>query len=333
MPAQAASAPPRPKRRLRRLHVWLDGLTRHATPDASGSALIGAQRIYILPTRTGFGFALMLFATLLGSLNYQNNLGLFFTFLMAGIALVSMHHCWFNLLGLRVAGRDALPVFCGQPAQFPILLTEDRGKGRGNLCVHRGGCAAPGAGGQARVTLSLPTRQRGELRPGRIIVETRHPLGLFRAWSPVRIDAAVVVYPRPAGRAPHPPEHETADRHARGDHGRGADDFIGPRPYQPGDSPRQLDWKALAGERGLVVKQFGGDHATRVWLDWQQHGGGTEQRLALLARQVLDAHERSLSFGMRLPGQFVERGRGEAHKHRCLEALARFPGPDDDANA
>jgi uncharacterized protein (DUF58 family) len=115
------------------------------------------------------------------------------------------------------------------------------------------------------------------------------------------------------------------DHRASGDQGTGADDFVGPRPYRPGDSPRQLDWKALARERGLVVKQFGGDHAARVWLDWHQHGGGVEERLSRLARQVIQAHEQGLSFGLRLPGRLIEHGRGDAHKHRCLEALALFP--------
>ena len=322
----AAAGDPRPPGAASRRREGSGGRGRHSQHEASSTADTDPRRIYILPTRNGIAFAATLFATLIGSLNYQNNLGLFFTFLMAAVALVSMHHCWFNLLGMRVQARDAVPVFCGQQARFPLVLADLRGKPRGPMCVGDAGCAALAAGEQRSLTLRVATVHRGEQALGRVIVETRHPLGLFCAWSAVRVKARVLVYPRPAPRAPRPPHWETVEHHARGDHGIGADDFVGPRTYQPGDSPRQLDWKALARERGLVVKQFGGDHAARVWLDWHQHAGDAEARLAVLARQVIDAHEQGVSFGLRLPGQIIERGRGDTHKHRCLAALARFPG-------
>ena len=39
---------------------------------------------------------------------------------------------------------------------------------------------------------------------------------------------------------------------------------------------------------------------------------------------VLDAAGEGLSYGLRLPGSRIEPAAGEAHKHRCLAALARF---------
>ena len=304
--------------------------TREGDPADGG---IDPRRVYILPTGNGIAFAATLLATLLGSLNYQNNLGLFFTFLMGAVALVSMHHCWFNLLGIRVGARDAIPVFRGQAACFPVFLEELRDKPRGTICVRDAACTLLGPGEKRPLTLRMATPRRGEQRLEHVVVETRHPLGLFRAWSRVRVRARVLVYPRPAVRAAQPLREESVEHHARGDCIIGADDFVGPRPYRQGDSPRQVDWKALARERGLVIKQFGGDHAARVWLDWQQHDGGTEHRLARLARQVIEANERGLGFGLRLPGRVIDPGRGDGHKHRCLETLARFPGGSDDDRA
>lgn len=300
------------------------GLLRRAPRARTDGALLASRYIYILPTRTGVGFAGMLLATLIGALNYQNNLALFFSFLMAAVALVSMHHCWFNLLGLRISAADAAPVFCGQAARFPVRLVETRGQARGEVCVRGAAGVVLAAHGQAQVLLHQPTTRRGDLALDLVIVETRHPLGLFRAWSRAEVRATVLVYPRPAAHAPAPPQRAAFAASARGDQGRGADDFVGLRAYHAGDSPRQLDWKALARERGLVVKQFGGDHATRVWLDWEQTSGTLEARLGQLTRQVLQAHEQQLTFGLRLPGQQIERNRGEGHKHRCLAALARF---------
>jgi uncharacterized protein (DUF58 family) len=184
-------------------------------------------------------------------------------------------------------------------------------------------------GGEAQVELSRATERRGVLALDRVVVETRYPFGLFRAWSVLHPQAQVLVYPKPAPRAPQPPMVARFDQQGRGDLGTGAEDFVGPRTYRPGDSPRQLDWKAFARERGLIVKQFGGDQSARVWLDWDAlPAADAEQRLSLLARQVLDADALNYSYGLRLPGVNVDHGRGGRHKHRCLATLARLRAPE-----
>ncbi|NEX15515.1 MAG: DUF58 domain-containing protein [Halochromatium sp.] len=311
-------------------HRWLDGLMRRSPHDQQGVACISARRIYILPTSTGLTFGAMLFATLLGSLNYQNNLGLFLTFLMAGIALLSMHYCWYNLLGLSVRCADAEPTFCGQSARFRVELWNQPGRQHGELCLRGGDCAAIPAGSHTEIDLSLTTQHRGLMRLDELLIETSYPLGLFRAWALVRTPAKVLIYPRPAPQAPPPglaiaPE-QRAKEAARASQDLGADDFIGSRAYRAGDSPRQIDWKVLARERGLVTKQFGGDQAAQVQLDLRQHRGDLEQRLSLLTRQVLDADAGNRRYGLQLGTELIPSERGERHKRRCLEALARYPG-------
>jgi len=293
-------------------------------PDEASWTSLGRRRIYILPTRAGLALAVILLAALVGSLNYQNNLGLFFTFLMASVAVVSIHHCWFNLLGLRIAARDGVPVFRGQLARFPIRIDDPKGRPRGEVCLKGGDCATPSPG-SAELSLTRTAARRGRLRIGSVTIETRYPLGLFRAWSRTALQAQVLVYPRPAARAPAPPAQAAPDHRSKGQFGVGADDFVGPRPYRDGDPPSRLDWRALARERGLVIKQFGGDQSAQVWLDLEHTpGSDVELRLEVLCRQVLDASAQERSFGLRLPGHTIDPGRGEQHKHRCLEALASF---------
>jgi uncharacterized protein (DUF58 family) len=283
------------------------------------------RRIYILPTKAGLGYGVVMLATLLGALNYQNNLGLFLTFLMISIGLVGMHHCWYQLLGLQVQARDGLPVFAGETARFPVTLWDLKQKPRPQLHAVGAPALALAAGGEARLELTRPARRRGPLALDPVVLETRYPFGMFRAWTVLRPHAEVLVYPKPTAHAPHPRMMAHFDQQGRGNLGTGAEDFVGPRPYRPGDSPRQLDWKAFARERGLVVKQFGGDQAAQVWIDWDAvPAADPEQRLALLARQVLDADGLNYSYGLRLPDTTIDQDRGGRHKHRCLAALARF---------
>ena len=45
---------------------------------------LNARRVYILPTRAGMAFSLLLFVMLVAGLNYGNNVALMLTFLLAG---------------------------------------------------------------------------------------------------------------------------------------------------------------------------------------------------------------------------------------------------------
>lgn len=303
-----------------------------------GQARVRPRAIYILPTGAGVVFAGILLLMLLGSLNYQNNLGLLFTFLTVAVVVVSMHHAWFNLLGLNLSARAGRPVFAGDRALFDLQLVAESRQRRPDLRLVVGDQVALlelVSGQDARTSLGVPTRWRGLQALGQVTLETRYPLGLFRCWCYLETAASVLVYPRPADRAPDPVPAARGQGERQGAQDPGAEDFVGLRHYRPGDSPRQLDWKAYGRGRGLQVKQFGRDLPDRLWLDWDLlPPGDPETRLAWLARQVVDAALTDQAFGLRLPGREIPPGRGETQMHRCLTVLARFgefapPARDD----
>jgi uncharacterized protein (DUF58 family) len=316
-----------------RLRPWLRrrfrALQRRSPLGPDGMARIRAREIYILPTGTGLVYGGVLFATLIGSLNYQNNLGLLFTFFFASVGLVAMHHCWFNLLGLAVQPRGGAPVFAGDPAAFEVTLSNDRGGARYDLSMHSGGARSGAvvvaARDQQAVGVAVQTDRRGLLPVEEVRLETRYPMGLFRAWCSAQSDLALLVYPRPAASAPEPGGAGGDLKQISSTGREGNDDFLGSRTYRAGDSPRQLDWKAWARERGLVTKEFTGSEGGEIWIDWWRlPPQDPEVRIRLLTRQVVDAGAAGLRFGLRIPGQEIAPGQGEAHEHRCLATLALF---------
>jgi uncharacterized protein (DUF58 family) len=177
----------------------------------------------------------------------------------------------------------------------------------------------------AAAAAPVPAPRRGLLRPGRLTVFTRYPLGLYIAWGYAELDMRCIVYPRPAP-AGLPLPLATASPGAGAERGQGQEDFSGMRQYHHGDSPRHIAWKVAARDQGLLTKQFSGRAETELWLDWAQLPSrmGVEERLSQLARWVLDAHVAGLAYGLRLPGATMELAAGEAQRDRCLEALALF---------
>lgn len=292
----------------------------------SGPVRLGARQLYILPTGAGVAYGIMLAGLLLGAINYGLSLAYLFTFWFAALGVVGMLHTQRNLSGLVVRAGTPTPVFAGETALFPLLLDNPGGLARQRVLVrHPAGSTEPvdiPAAGGSRLDLALPTARRGWHAPGRFAVLSTYPLGLFRCWWVLELDWGVWVYPAPARDAlPLPAPRDSADADGGGVDG---DDFAGLRAYAPGDSTRRIAWKSVARGQVPLTKRFAGGGTREIWLDWAstpERDG--EARLSRLARWVLDAHAGGRTFGLRLPGQAIAPGSGDAHLRRCLEALAR----------
>ncbi len=292
---------------------------------AYGHASIGPRKIYILPTRYGWIFAALLFLMLLGAVNYGNNPAHLLTFLLAGLAANAIYQTWRNLRGLELRMLGAPPVFAGRPASYRLQLRPgDRERPAiqfGFVDGAQGVVDLDDGRGDKDVQLPLGALPRGHFEPGRLVVSTRYPLGLFCAWCYVDNDIGVVVYPSPGARWQAP--GATEENANEGRSGTGDDDFNGLRPYQPGDQSSRIDWKSLARDRGLHTRQFCGATEAPCWLDWEDApGADVEQKLSALSRAVIDADAAGHDFGLRLPGAIVEPDRGARQRHRCLRQLA-----------
>lgn len=291
------------------------------------------QRIYILPTRLGLAYGAMLFAMLAGGMNYNNNLGLALTFLLVSLGLVAMHHAHGTLAGVRLRLLEAIPGYAGDDVRFRLLLEHSSQVARPALEV---GLQKAGPAnvtidlpplGQAEALLALPAPRRGRIALDRYVVATSHPFGLFRAWAVVHPRYAAIAWPRPAPRSLAPPRVATDTGGAQSG-AAGEEDFAGLRPFVAGDSLRRVAWKAYARGQGLHTKLYAGTDVVSHVFDFDSLAGlGTEARLAQLCRWVLDAHERGEAYALRLPGTFIDTNLGQAHRERCLNALAVFDAP------
>ncbi len=285
------------------------------------------RRLYILPTRGGAAFAVMLLTMLFAGMNYANSLALLITFSLGGFALVGMNYCHRNLLGLRLVAIHPQHAFAGEAARVSLAL-ENPGVARYDLAVEGPGAstrtpqAAPFA--LTTVELQIPTRSRGRLRLHRLRVETSFPFGLFRCWTWVHLPIDLLVYPKPVGsRLPPPGISGRESGNAR--HETGRDELRDLRPFRDGDSPRQVAWKAYARGMPLLVKEYSGASVQASLFDFAALADlDVEARLSQLCRWALDAEARHERYALRLPTRQFEADRGPAHLARCLEALATY---------
>lgn len=290
------------------------------------------RRLYILPTRAGVGFALLLFGMLLAGLNYANSLALLVTFLLGGFALAAMHMCHGNLLGTRIVGARVEPTFAGEDGRLEIVL--DAGAAaRHEWCIALRGTegeslslpvqASPAERATAR--LPVPAAKRGVYSIDRVRVSTIWPFGLFRAWTWLHLPLDLVVYPAARGDRPtrgaagrQPGERERPDA--------GDDEWRGLRAWRDGDSPRRIAWKVYARGGPLLVGDYAAEGSDRHEFDYDSLAPlALEARLEQLCRWIVDAEQRGEPYALRLPQEYLAAGSGALHRHRCLAALARVP--------
>lgn len=325
----AESAPPTPGfaaalQRIRQaLARWL---FRLRGPEPA-PIVLSQRRVFVIPTRNGIVFAAAVLMLLVGSINYSLSLGYALTFLLGGLGIVVIVHAFRNLAQLEITPGRTEPAFAGEVCEFSLLLHNLRNEPRPALLLQAAShepilITAPArAVGEAKVLVKAD--RRGWLRPGRIRIETRYPLGLIRAWSTIEPDMRCLVYPKPE---PAPPPLPSGGPHAMGMQtgSTGSEDFLGLRNYQPGDSPRHIAWKAVARDAAPLTKLFAGAGSAEIWLDWSALPAqlDTEARLSRLTAWVLAAQRAGARFGLRLPALQLAPAPDESHVRDCLRALA-----------
>ena len=231
------------------------------------------KNIFILPTKAGLGFVVLLVVIWLMGTNYQNNLVLGTAFLLLAMMVVCIHFTYGNLSGIEVSVLKTHPGFMGKSGKVDLLIKRNNNRVYESLEL-----AWPGGNqvevslidaSQKRVSLSVPLLSRGRYQPPRLKIATRFPLGLLFAWSHLDLVAPILTYPQPISSSIKP-EQQFLDDSGELHHQQqlvGHEEFTGLREYVAGDSLRNIDWKVMARGQGLATRLYEDYVSQHLWLD------------------------------------------------------------------
>lgn len=293
------------------------------------------RNVYILPAKGGWVYAAVVGVLLVAAINEQLNLAYALAFLLGGVGLSAMWLTHSNLRGLSLTLGPCLSVHAGQALQAQVLLdAQSHRRGRYGLTLHGQVPCEVGPGQQAVVHVSVPTTQRGWMLLPRWRVDSTYPLGLFRAWAYWRAAPAVLIWPALEPQAPPLPDGLGGD----GDRPTSAQHLAAPLPeevreWQRGDALRTIAWKKsatrLASGQNPISRYHPAQARQTLWIDWDDAAGlPAEARLSRLAAWLVMAEQQALhggqAYGLTLPGMRLECAHGQAHLHRCLDALAQW---------
>lgn len=312
---------------------WSKWIGRRLPPQPE--VTLTHKGIFILPSRFGLAWIGLIILLYLFGTNYQNNLVIGMSLLLASLFHTCIIYSYKNLAGLSFKAQLSGDVYAGKPHAFAIMLTHDS---QDNPTRHQQICLQFAkeqhtrlihADEQTTALVNVSAPHRGILTPGRITVWSNFPLGLFRAWSYVDLGISQIVFASPKQTEIQLSGHYIEDEQA--EHGKqrpGVDDYKGLKDYVPGESLKQVAWKQWAQDKGMLTKEFSEPEGQPVWLSLASCSGtDLEDKLSRLAYQVNTLSQKQQVFGLILGSQVIEQQSGEAHRLTCQKAISLFHPP------
>lgn len=323
----------------RRWRTWID-----ARSPRRDQLTLTQRTVYILPSRGGLGYGVVVTVLLLAAINEQLNLAYALAFLLGGVGLSAMWLTHANLRGLTLSLGSIASVHAGQSLSLPVRLDASRlSRGRFGLSLRAIGenddtlpSAVQGevaSGHQDTVLVPLAAAQRGWLDLPRLRIDTTYPLGLFRAWAYWRARQRVLVWPALDPQAPPLPDSAADGGSRAAAAARPVDMPDGLRPWRRGDTLRNVAWKKsatrLASGLAPVSREASLRSHQECWIEWDQAQGlSQEARLSRLASWLVMAEQRAQDlgqpYGLRLPGRTLPPAHGPQHLQQCLDLLATW---------
>lgn len=294
----------------------------------------GTVTLRAWPTGFGAAFLGLIVLTLIGCVNYALSLGYGLTFLLGGVWVLAAGQALRAARDLTVRVQARGPVRAGTP--LPVQVQARGGRGgvlrvalHAPLGVVSGSVTLEDAAGTldaGTLDLTVPTAARGPLEV-RVTLRALDRLGLWQVRLPDPDPVTVLIHPRAEEGAPPPPTRSVPGSGEGAGRAPGDEEFAGLRPYQTGDSPRQVSWRHVARTGQLLTRETDAAQGSARRLDWQDTPGDPEVRAARLTAWVDALHARADSYALHLPGEVIGPGSGEPQRQAALNALALHDPP------
>ena len=291
--------------------------------------VIGRRQLYILPTRIGWYFSLILLALFAIAMKFDNQAAFMMLFLLIGIGIISMHYTHNNVIGLELTSSPAKAIFVGENAYFPIRIANYSNKLRHAvwiICAGYNRVIDLNINDKVSAKIEIPSTKRGYLSCPEVVLSSQFPLGIFFCWSKrFQTTKRCIVYPQPLDLVPFPDsgEHSSHTQSKTTVQNSNAD-FSGMKAYQPGDRPRDIHWPSLAKTHKLITIQHDDQTSSSINLSWfalPQHLD-IEDRLSQLCYWVINADQTGARYQLEMPNHTVEFSQGIDHLQECLSTLA-----------
>ena len=304
---------------------------------------LNSRNIMIYPTRFGFsylGFVVLIF--LLGT-NYQNNIILLFSYLLASLFISVMLHSFYNFSKLRLYSMAKQQGFANETMYFPIKIMAEKTHYDINIYFTDPQLSSKPEKitqceqGSQTINLVFKTSKRGKHYLGRVTVFSEYSLGFFKSKTVLDFGHFAIIYPKPKSlisgqyQLSSIADDENIESYQTS-HQTGTDDFSELKSFVIGESRARTAWKQLAKGQGHYSKHYQASQSQLLWLRLDDMpSNDLETNLSYLSFLIGELSSTNQSFGLVLSANSsnsamdIEPDTGLNHQQRCLTALALYP--------
>ena len=276
------------------------------------------KRPYIFPTGFGFAFGLIAVLQLMMAIFSQNNLIYLFVFSEISIALSSMFFTNNNMHRVQLSQISVTTSFAHEEtsAEVSLINSKPTYQLQARWSFSKMPIPFPASGSQVQIPWT--PRRRGYQKLPRLVIESSFPFGLLRAWKVIRSEKEILVFPQRKGN----PGFPTTSRGDRSLDQQGL--FHDLRPFQRGDWPRRIDWRASQRAQQLLLRRYEEETAMQLDFCWEQTRliGDFEDRISQLALWIDQAERQGAQYSLQIGNWNSGRSLGGNHWNRCFEYLA-----------
>ncbi len=324
-----------------RFNTWL---TKRV--PASTKQILSNRNVFIFPTRFGFAYLFFVLLLFLLATNYQNNVIMLLSYLLASLFISAMLHSFFNLAGLTVTAKKHTTGFAGSHLYLPITLYS--ANARFSLVIgfddqtdviidsleHEQSIVNRNSNTfvaiEQQVLVPFYAAQRGLLIPSRLKISSEYSLGLFTCWTRLDFAAKLIVYPKAEklklGFSYQKTQENEQASQVTTEQG---DDFYQLKNYVVGESLSQVAWKQVAKGQGWLSKSYHQSQGGQYWLKLADMPAvKLEQKLSFLCYLVMEYYQTGQKYALELdhikiiPSNKFDHP--QQHLEQCLYALAIF---------
>ncbi|MCW8866582.1 MAG: DUF58 domain-containing protein [Colwellia sp.] len=299
---------------------------------------LSRRNIFIMPTKFGFAYLFFVFLLFLLATNYQNNIIMLMSYLLASFFITVMMHSFYNFSGLEFTSPAKHAGFAKQSISLPISIIAKRphfdltisfakqvGK---QQFIHLKQCKV----GCTEVSLPFIAEHRGVIEPGRIKISSEYAFGLFISWAVLDFSHQFTIYPQP--KKVRTNQYRSADQSdnsgsSYSNQSAGSDDFSELKDYVIGESRARTAWKQFARGQGRYTKHYQNQQGSLHWLKLgDMPTNNLEEQLSFLCYLVLEYSNKEQNFGLDLTQRgdttinTISPNTGQEHQKLCLSALA-----------
>lgn len=308
---------------------------------------LNSKNIMIYPTPFGLGYLVFIILLFLLGTNYQNNIILLFSYLLASLFISVMLHSFYNFSQLQFYSNKTQQGYAGDDINFPIFLTAD--KTHYDINIHftqpklKAHVERVTQCSQGTIEIKLPYKptERGLFPLGRVTVFSEYSFGLFKSKTVLDFGHEVIVYPKPislmAGQYQFSAQPEDTNIESyQSNNISGTDDFFELKTFVKGESRARTAWKQLAKGQGHYSKHYQASQGQLQWLSLEDMpSNDIETKLGYLSFLVDELSGTNQNFGLLLsPNNAkstsnmrpdnIEPNSGLEHQQACLTALALY---------